>query len=348
MTQAIISNELLIKTAGQSRFDQGLSVFNQQNTANTHNAITDFQYKNKQAKARVGKQIVSIHYHTETIEGSCDCPDSDGFDFCQHCVQLTLYANKNAQQINSLAKGPDKSKILAYLLTQDKQTLAKNCLALIEKDTEQFKRYTLKAFLDRETIDYSQLKTQITELTRKPDNLFSQRHVKLFFAKIELFLEELYLSNFLSAPDKMIKLIEYAFQRINLLLETIDDSNCQRQACIKKLQHMYIKLMTDIPGRPDTKAKRLYSFWLRDKHSLLGHDPDVYFTHENARLKFKELTATTWKQIQNAKQSATKTQQTATLSPQQQCKVVRYLLEGLIHTNQPEKVQPLREFLDQN
>ena len=348
MIPPIISHERLIKAAGQERFEQALAHFNQQAVDGNQNDITEFHYKNKHASATIGHHKVNIHYHAETLEGACNCHDSEGFDFCQHCVYLTLYANKNAQQINALAKGPDKSKILAYLLTQDKQTLAKNCLALIEKDTEQFKRYTLKAFLDRETIDYSQLKTQITELTRKPDNLFSQRHVKLFFAKIELFLEELYLSNFLSAPDKMIKLIEYAFQRINLLLETIDDSNCQRQACIKKLQHMYIKLMTDIPGRPDTKAKRLYSFWLRDKHSLLGHDPDVYFTHENARLKFKELTATTWKQIQNAKQSATKTQQTATLSPQQQCKVVRYLLEGLIHTNQPEKVQPLREFLDQN
>ena len=111
MTQTIIPTELLIKAAGQARFDQGIALFNQKYQ------ITNFQYKNKQARAHIGQHKVSIHYHTETIEGSCDCPDSDGFDFCQHCVCLTLHANKNAQQINSLSKGPDKSKILAYLLT---------------------------------------------------------------------------------------------------------------------------------------------------------------------------------------------------------------------------------------
>ena len=52
MTQAIISHEQLIKTAGQTRFDQGLMLFNQVST-NSHqtSTVSDFHYKNKQAKA---------------------------------------------------------------------------------------------------------------------------------------------------------------------------------------------------------------------------------------------------------------------------------------------------------
>ncbi|MFT7372258.1 MAG: hypothetical protein ACI9T9_000940 [Oleiphilaceae bacterium] len=348
MTQTIISHEILIKTAGQVRFDQALALFNQKADSNVQNAITDFQYKDKKVSATVDQHKVSIHYHTDTIEGACDCTDSDGFDFCEHCVRLTLHANKSAQKINALAKGPDKSKILAYLLTQDKQALAKQCLELIEKDAEQFKRFVLKAFLDKEIIDYSQLKTQITDLTRKPENLFSQRQVKLFFSKIDLFLEELQLSNYLAMPEKIIKLIEYTFQRINLLLDTIDDSNLQRQTCIEKLQLMYVNLITEITGRPETKAKRLYSFWLYDTHGLLGHDPEIYFTQKNALIKFKELTKNTWKHIQNPKSQATTNANTETLPTQQQNKVVRYLIEGLMQTNQHDKIQPLREFLDRN
>jgi len=348
MTPTIISHELLIKTAGQARFDQAFTLFNQKNSHNTQNTITDFQYKNKQASARIDQHKVSIHYHTDSIEGACDCPDSDGFDFCQHCVRLTLHANKSAQQINALSKGPDKSKILAYLLTQDKQALAKQCLELIEKDTDQFKRFVLKAFLNNDTIDYSQLKTQITELTRKPENLFSQRQVKLFFSKIALFLEELQSSNYLNTPEKMIKLIEYTFQRINLLLNNIDDSNLQRQACIEKLQLMYVSLITDLTGRPDTKAKRIYAFWLNDTHALLGQDPELYLTQENALNKFKELTKNAWKHIQKpTPQTTTKVNKEA-LPTNQQNKVVRYLIEGLIQTNQPDKIPPLRDFLDRN
>jgi len=348
MTQTIISHELLIKTAGQVRFDQAFTTFNQKSDSNTRNAITDFHYKNKQASANVDRHKVSIHYHTETIEGACDCPDSDGFDFCQHCVRLTLHANKNAQQINALSKGPDKSKILAYLLAQDKQTLAKQCLELIEKDTDQFKRFVLKAFLDNESIDYSQLKTQITELTRKPENLFSQRQVKLFFSKIDLFLEELQSSNYLNTSEKMIKLIEYTFQRVNLLLDTIDDSNLQRKTCIEKLQFMYVNLITDITGRPDTKAKRIYSFWLNDTHALLGQDPEFYLTQENALNKFKELTKNAWTQIQKQNLQTTNKAKKDTLPRNQQVKIVRHLIEVLIQTNQYDKIQPLRVFLDQN
>jgi len=352
MTQTIISHELLIKAAGQARFDQALTLFNQNNDNNSQNTITDFQYKNKQANAKVDQHKVSIHYRSDTIEGACDCPDSDGFDFCQHCVRLTLHANKSAQQINSLSKGPDKSKILAYLLTKDKQALAKQCLELIEKDADQFKRFVLKAFLDNETIDYSQLKTQITELTRKPENLFSQRQVKLFFSKIDLFLAELLASNYIATPEKMIKLIEYTFQRINLLLANVDDSNLQRQDCIEKLQSMYVNLITNMTGRPDTKAKRIYSFWLNDTHALLGQDPELYFTQENALTKFKELTNHAWKHIQRpSSEKTTKLSTSAikeTLPAHQQDKVVRYLIESLMQTNQHDKIQPLRDFLDRN
>lgn len=348
MTPTIISHELLIKTAGQARFDQGLSLFNQKNDSKSQNTITDFQYKNKQASAKVDQYKVSVHYHTDTIEGACDCPDSDGFDFCQHCVRLTLHANKSAQQINSLSKGPDKSKILAYLLTQDKQALAKQCLELIEKDADQFKRFVLKAFLDNETIDYSQLKTQITELTRKPENLFSQRQVKLFFSKIDLFLAELLSSNYLATPEKMIKLIEYTFQRINLLLDNIDDSNLQRQACIEKLQLMYANLVTDMTARPDTKAKRIYSFWLNDAHALLGQDPEFYFTQENALNKFKELTKNAWQHIQQLNPETTSNANKEILPARQQDKIVRYLIESLMQTHQHDKIPPLRDFLERN
>jgi len=332
MTQAIISHDVLIKTAGQARFEQGSS-------KSTNIDISDFHYQDKQAKAKVGQYTVSVRYHSETIEGACTCPDSDGFDFCQHCVALVLHANKNAQQINSLAKGPDKSKVLAYLLRQDKQNLAKQCLALIESDADQFKRYVLKASLNTESIDFSQLKTQITELTRKPENLFSQRQVKVFFSKIDLFLEELSLSDYLNTPEKMIKLIEYTFQRINHLLNNIDDANLQRQTCIDKLQSMYQCLITEISGRPDTKAKRLYNFWLNDTHALLGHDIENYLSQEDCRTKFKEINKAIWKEIQSSsnKKSA--------LSPMQQNKVARYLLEMFTQNNEQDKVKILRVFL---
>lgn len=344
MIQAIIPLELLIKTAGQERFDQAMESFNQKTNNARPTRITDFQYINKLASALIDEHKVSVRYHTETLEGACDCPDSDGFDFCQHCVYLILHANKNAQQINALAKGPDKSKILAYLLTQDKHVLAKQCLALIENDPDQFKRFALKAFLDKETIDYSQLKTQLTDLTRKPDNLFSQRQVKLFFARIDLFLEELQLSNYLAIPDKMIKLIEYCFQRINLLLDSIDDANSQRQVCIEKLQTMYANLINELTGRPDTKAKRVYSFWLEDTHGLLGPTPEIYVTDEKILVKFKELATKAWNHIQNPNTKV----KADTLSLYQQDKVARYLMENYMLTNQHEKSKSLRDFLDRH
>lgn len=332
MTQTIISHEQLRKIAGQTRFDQGLK--NSQ-----HFSITDFHYHNKQASAKVEQFNVRLHYLADTIEGNCTCPDSDGFDFCEHCVALTLYANKLAQQISSLSKGPDKSKVLAFLLQQDKASLAKQCLELIENDPEQFKRFILKASLNSEKIDYSQLKTQITTLTRKQDNMFSQRQVKSFFSRIELFLEELILSDYLNAPEKMIKLIEYAFHRMNQLLEEIDDSNLQHQPCIEKLQALYADLIAAISGKPDTKVKRLYQLWLKDSHNLLGSDMARYLIQPGSQTKFNELILKSWKDIQSTSSNS------QTLNTWQQEKTARYLLEHSTQQGKTDSAKVYRDFL---
>lgn len=259
-----IPQEQLIKLAGQEMFTRG-----QEMTQSA--SIQDLQVSSQQASALINSHYVKLDFQSKHFSGQCDCPVSDGFDFCEHCVCLCLYLNKQNQQIRSLAKGPDKSKILAFLLSLDKQTLAKHCLELITQDASQFDRYLLKASLHQGEVDYSQLKSQITQLTKKPETLFSQRQVKVFFSKLEHFIAEL------AAPDapsfdheKFQKVIEYAFQRLNLLLEQIDDSTDQKAPCIELLRNLYFSLLRQKQCRDQTIAKHFLSFWLNDRFDLLG------------------------------------------------------------------------------
>jgi len=331
----IMSPELLTKAAGATCYQAALAL------AAKHK-IEEFHADSKSATACINGYQVKINYRKDHVEGACQCPDSDGFDFCQHCVYLCLHANKSTQQIISLSKGPDKSKILAFLLSQDKQTLAKHCLELIKQDAEQFDRYLLKASLSAETINYSQLKAQITDLTRKQENLFSQRQVRHFFAKIERFVEELALINLEHEPEKLLKVIEHAFARLNRLLEVIDDSTEQRSKCVTRFRQIYIQLISIITGKPETKTKRFYTLWLNDQFELLSPQTDEILASLSQKV-FKNTVIKAWEKHLKTDEERPSN---ANLLRWQKNKIIRYLLEDAIRNNDKEKEGNYRNALN--
>lgn len=326
----IIPPEHIAKLIGEARFEELRSKLEK--------ITIEVLDQNKQsASALVEGFEVKLSYRGNCVEGACNCPESDGFDFCTHCAALSLHINRNTQQISSLAKGPDKSKVLAYLLSQNKQSLAKDFLALISNDAELYERYILRATLNRGEIDYSSLKSQLTELTRKPDKLFSQRQVKHFFAKIERFLGELNSLEHYSDPDKMLKLMEHLYQRLNRLLNEIDDNSCQRSECVGTFRCVYRKLLLQLHAREETKAKRFFKLWIDDSHSIMPTDLES-FLEKTLSDKFLSLLVRTDKEITTKKLN---------FSPTQHERILRYLLDTFIQNNDNEKSEKVRDRLDE-
>lgn len=328
----IIEHEQLAKLVGEQRFQDILKTFESCD-------IAALELTKNSAKAFVEGFSTALNYRPDRVEGSCQCPESDGFEFCAHCVVLCLQANRNGQQIASLAKGPDKSKVLAYLLSQEKQTLAKDFLEMIKQDNEQFERYLLRSSLHQTPLDYATLKSQLTELTRKPEKLFSQRQVKHFFAKIERFLSELVLIKSYDEPDKMLKLLEHTHQRINRLLDNIDDNSEQRSDCVLTLRQLHHQLMQALSGREDTKAKRYFKLWIQDSYQLLSPDIDSVLSEE-AKKKFLALLDKHFQALQKSRN-----EQDTGLSDSQQERVLRFLLDLATENQNTDKVSQIRELL---
>ena len=326
-----ISHEQLTKVAGEACFQEALE-------ASKSLVVDHFHSNSIGASGLIDGFEVSIKFVSDRVEGACNCPQSEGFDFCVHCVCLTLQSNKLARQILSLSKGPDKSRVLAYLLSQDKDTLARQCLSLIEDDTEQFERFLLKASLTSDNINYAQLKTQLTELTKKQENLFSQRQVKHFFSKIDRFLTELSFVDLDHQPDKLIKIVEHAVHRINRLLNLIDDSSEQRHACITTLRALYSSVFSRCDGKTDTQAKRFYTLWILDQFDVLG-SPDNSLLPEDVLQNFITLSQQAWKKNSNTEQK--------TLTSWQLIKLARFLLTQAELNKENHDIQKFREAIKQ-
>lgn len=339
---AHIANEQLIKMAGRECFDKAQQLLA---THSKHQTLTQVVIEEEKASAQVAGFSTQLHYHGQQLQGACSCPQSEGFDFCEHCVCLCLFVNKQTQQIRSLAKGPDKSKVLAYLLSLDKHELARQCLHLITEDPNSFERYLWRAFLHQGDIDYSHLKAQITTLTRRPENLFSHRQVKVFFQKMERFLAELVAEDAPEyEPEKMLKVVEYAFLRINHLLEHLDDSNAHREPSLCYLRQLYRSLFSKQACREETQAKRHYQFWITDRFDLLA-TPVNDLLPPKAQRKFKLLKDEQWKSLK----IVSPTQASSTeLKSWQIAKLARYLFEEAIQSHDEQQANYYRQFFSKD
>jgi hypothetical protein len=262
MSYPVITTALLRTLAGETRFQQGLHALQA-------HQVRRFHYENRIASAEVQEFSPKVRYVGDRVEGSCNCPDSEGFEFCQHCTSVVLFANELVRQRRSLYKGPDKSKVMAYLLSLDQKELARQCLELIANDPALMKRYLLRISLGGDEVDFRKLRSQITELTRHEGTLFSQRQVQHYFARIERFLEELSSADYLAQPEAMTRIVEYAIRRINLVLGRIRSRHVGHETSARLLRHLYRHLLAVPTQRPSTRASQLLKIWLDDHHRLL-------------------------------------------------------------------------------
>ncbi len=261
-----IPPELIKTKAGSSAFEWAQQ-------AQTDAVLKAFQTSSHKASAHIDGYNTEIYFHNGNLGGHCNCEESDGFDFCRHCALLAMHSNLSQQHIRSLARGPEKSRIMAYLLSLDKQALAKQCLQLIEQDPEQVQTYLLKTQIEGPEIDFAELRRELTRITRISEKLFSQRQVKHYFARIERFLSALTHADTGTEAERFLKLVEYAWQRVSAVLDQVDDTSGQRSECVAHLNHLYQTSFRQFEGRAATRAKRLLKFWFEDRHGLLTITP---------------------------------------------------------------------------
>ncbi|KZY68910.1 hypothetical protein A3742_08930 [Oleiphilus sp. HI0071] len=290
MSQFIVGQEELLKRAGKAGYQRGIAAYQS-------NRIEKYHRKGNFVTAVVDGFDVELKHVGNIVDGHCSCPESDGFDFCHHCVELVLHGNHLSQQLLSLSKGPEKSRIFAYLLGLDKQVMAKHMLDLLEQMPEQFERFSLKATLSNEQIDFVKLKARVTELTRIDDkrNLFSQRQVKVFFSRINQLFAEFEQAEFEVYPKEGLKLVEYALARLTQLLQQVDDKWGFHEQPGKHLRHLYQRLFVLLEGRPLTLVKRFEKVYFADKFSLIGLDYECYLSAaEGAVALFRSRASALW------------------------------------------------------
>ena len=261
----LISNEHLIRLAGKPAFNRGMGYFR-------GGHVLRLQQKGNRITAEVeGSEIyqVTLKWTSSQLDGACDCPASEGFDFCKHCVAVALTLQETQLEQDKLVQGGTGNRIKAYLLKQDREKLADWLLELIESESVLLQEWSMRADNDLGLLDTKTIKKRITAAIPYNRDLYRYNQVRNYFVPVEIMADQLEEMAEQLPADEILKLVDYALQRIERALETIDDSGGFREVAMDVLQITHISACNRLDW-----AKKKISNYLLDL--AFGEHQDLY------------------------------------------------------------------------
>ncbi len=219
---------------------------------------------------------VNLKHTVRVFEGSCDCPASENFDFCKHCVATSLKYLEQCQSKEVLKESKGEDLLKNYLLSLDKKVLAEQLEILISNDKILEDDWNLKAEIAAGKLDHKAFKKRFTKAIPYNRHLYRYAQVRDYFARIELVVDKLaeFRSDF-KAVDVM-GLVDYALQRIEKALETVDDSGGFRYASVEMLNELHIDILNEIDWPAEKRAAYLLEIYNASDNDFYPDIPGSY------------------------------------------------------------------------
>ena len=258
-----ITDNFLQRLAGEPTFRRGLDYFR-------HGHVESLSVSN----SRVTATVVGTHAYTvvlkhtaKSLDGVCNCPASDGMDFCKHCVAVALAYVQQQADITQLSGGGKDDQLKAYLLQLDKTQLLAQLTEIINSDNHLKKIWLQKAELALGKKDGKTLKKLITQALPYR-SLWGHREAMHYFVQAESLLQPVIEQCQQMDAEQSFILQQYAYQRLNKALERIDDSGGARFGLESILGKALVADFSRLPWTPSQKAD-----WLLEQ---TDHNLDVF------------------------------------------------------------------------
>ncbi|GED21592.1 SWIM zinc finger family protein [Halomonas halmophila] len=267
-----LTDRQLITLAGEAAFGRGQQYYRQ-------GMVTRCSQQGTTISADVeGSQPyrVQLRVSQRGLDGSCNCPASEGIDFCKHCVAVAMaYRAEQAEQWR-LAEGDATDRVQAYLQQMSRDSLIESLQSLIESDPALYQQWSMRADAVLGGVDHKELKKRITAAFPINRNLFRYGQVRAYFAAAEPVVDQLIEQIPQLPTDKALKLADYALSRLDRALQSIDDSGGFRFHCEEALQTLHVKVVGKQDWSAEKRATYLFELAFGDTHEFYAAIPDAY------------------------------------------------------------------------
>jgi uncharacterized Zn finger protein len=229
-----IDEALLIKLAGARAFARGLYFFEEGQVGNV-------EATESMATAVVGgeqRREVRLRYSHRQIEGYCDCPASDGIDFCEHCVAVALLLQERRMQPKPYSKKRAMTAIRRHLSTLSAEALLREFLAIIDNDRAVRDDLLQKAQFASGALSYADLRKMIED-TAPQEEITDFREVRAYLERFDTVLHR--IAEHVGQLDTLVLLraIEYAIKQLNVELAAVNDYGDFGWQTMETLGHLH-------------------------------------------------------------------------------------------------------------
>lgn len=265
------TEKMLRTIAGDGAYERGLEYFKSGN-------VGELATSGAKTVARVeGTELytVTMHWTSRGFDGVCDCPASDGFDFCKHCVAVALTLAARDVELATLKTGSVEEQIRAFLLQQDKAYLIDSLMEAANNLPGLSQRLSLRAAAAAGQVGLKSLKKEITAASPRR-NIWRRQEVYRYFERFEAVLESIVeVADDLPAND-LLKLVEHAIDRLNKSLERVDDSGGSRWSVQHQINALNIKAISQMEWSIEQQAAHLLGQVLADPYDHFANFKHAY------------------------------------------------------------------------
>jgi uncharacterized Zn finger protein len=259
------------RLAGPATFERGSALYNDQ-------AILRFQKSRNTIKATVQSASapgVKVYQVTLTIkpisyDGGCDCPASEGFDFCKHCVAVALQHADKLAQLEAAQGGSAIDRIQALIEDMDEQQAKNALLTCITQDEESILAWRLRADISQEFAVgntkgsvITELKTLITKALPFRD-VWQYNKARAYFQQAQEKLS-LIIGLLQYLPAEQAHAVAYQIlKRYDKIFERVDDSGGFRFELEHDILAAFATAVQRLTWSVSVKANYLLSFYSPD------------------------------------------------------------------------------------
>ncbi len=246
----------LQKLAGRRTFDKGEMLYFQEAVHRfTKNQLIITAIVQEIQEFTVKLSIVDGEY-----EGSCNCSDSEGFDFCKHCVAVALTDISREAELEVLQEGDEIQRITGYIESMSEAEAKGVLLKQITNDIDQTEQWVLFADVSNGKINKKAL-TDIINKALPLREVWRQNRVKTYFeTAIEKFNRLISILHKLPT-DPAFELIQTALLRYNKALAKIKDDKGYRLKVEITLVQAFATFVGELNWTPQRKVSFLLSLY---------------------------------------------------------------------------------------
>jgi uncharacterized Zn finger protein len=244
------------RLAGQNAFEKGSVLY-------ASGQVQNFQFSENNIRAQVqGSELyqVDLTRTGESIDGGCNCPASEGFDFCKHCVATLLMYGERLSSFEEMRNGPPALRVSAHIENLSEKQAKENLFQIISQSPDLLEKWLLIADVTSEKLSPKDLKKHFTKALPLRD-IWRHDKVRAYFEGAFQSLTHLFKVITILAPQPRFDLCEFTLHRYDKILERLDDSGGYRFSVFTLLERQYSKTFQALQWTAETKADYLVGLY---------------------------------------------------------------------------------------